>query len=308
VQQRSTIPRILPAGRHPVILRLLAVLALAIALVAASTAVAPVAQAQTNPFERGPAPTESLLEALRGPYATSSTGVSSFVIGFGGGRIYFPTTTSDGTFGGVAISPGYTASWSSIDWLGPYLASHGFVVIGINTNSRFDFPSSRASQLLAALDYLVDRSSQRGRVDRNRLAVAGHSMGGGGAVEAASRRPSLEAAVPLTPWHLSSNWGSVQVPTMIIGGAQDGTAPVSSHSIPIYNAIPASSEKAYAEYRTEGHFFPTSRHVTTGKLMVSWLKRFVDFDTRYEQFLCPPPSSSPFGEFSDYRDTCPHTP
>ena len=145
-----------------------------------------VAQA-ANPYERGPAPTAAILEASRGPFATSSQNVSSLVYGFGGGVIYYPTSTSAGTFGAIAISPGYTASWSSISWLGPRIASHGFVVIGIETNSRFDQPDSRGRQLLAALDYLTERSSVRTRIDSTRLAVAGHSMGGGGTLEAAWR-------------------------------------------------------------------------------------------------------------------------
>ena len=79
--------------------------------------------------------------------------------------------------------------------MGPWLASHGFVVIGIETNSRNDFDTARGTQLLAALDYLTQQSPVRNRVDPNRLAVAGHSMGGGGALSAAIRRPSLKAAV-----------------------------------------------------------------------------------------------------------------
>ncbi|WP_239675133.1 alpha/beta hydrolase family protein [Natronosporangium hydrolyticum] len=286
--------------------RAAATIATAVALTVGSTAVAPSALADEQ-FWRGPNPTESALEAPSGPYTTSSTRVSSLVSGFGGGRIYYPVTTSDGTFGAIAISPGYTASWSTIDWLGPFLASHGFVVIGINTNSRFDQPGSRSTQLLNALDYLVDQSSERHRVDPDRLAVSGHSMGGGGAVQATRTRTSLLASVPLTPWHLSSLWGGVQTPTMVIGGQRDAVAPVRSHSIPIYEAIPGSSQKAYAEMRGEGHYFPLSRDATVGKLIVSWLKRFVDFDTRYEQFLCPPPATGLFSDFSDYRDTCPHT-
>ena len=37
--------------------------------------------------------------------------------------------------------------------------------------------------------------------------------------------------------------------------------------------------------------------------MIVWLKRYVDNDTRYEQFLCPAPSDS---TLSDSRATCPH--
>jgi hypothetical protein len=306
--QQLSIPHAVPIQRRRprrIVSRLLATLVTAFALVAGSMVTAPAAYAD-NPYERGPDPTDSLLEARSGPFSTSSTRVSSLVRGFGGGRIYYPTTTSQGTFGGIAIAPGYTASWSSIDWLGPFLASHGFVVIGINTNSRYDLPSSRGAQLQAALEYLVERSGERHRVNGDRLAVMGHSMGGGGAMSAVRNNPDLLAAVPLTPWHSSSSFGSVQAATMIIGGQFDTIAPVSSHSIPIYNSVPASSEKAYLELRGEGHFWPTSYDTNVGKYTVSWLKRFVDFDTRYGPFLCPAPSSSIFSPFSDSRDTCPH--
>ncbi|MFD0786264.1 alpha/beta hydrolase family protein, partial [Micromonospora azadirachtae] len=263
------------------------------------------AQAADNPYERGPAPTVALLEAARGPFSTASQNVSSLsVTGFGGGVIYYPTDTSQGTFGAIAISPGYTAAWSSISWLGPRIASHGFVVIGIETNTRLDQPDSRGQQLLAALDYLVERSSVRSRIDGSRLAVAGHSMGGGGSLEAAAARPSLQAAVPLAPWNLDKTWNTLQVPTLIVGGEYDTVAPVASHSIPFYNSIPASAEKAYLELNGASHFFPQTVNTPTARQAVAWLKRFVDNDTRYEQFLCPGPSGL---AIEDYRNTCPST-
>ncbi|WP_233583900.1 alpha/beta hydrolase [Micromonospora sp. CV4] len=278
---------------------------MAAALVAGGLLAGPsgAAQAAENPYERGPAPTTAILEASRGPFATSSQNVSSLsVSGFGGGVIYYPTSTSEGTFGAIAISPGFTAAWSSISWLGPRLASHGFVVIGIETNSRLDQPDSRGRQLLAALDYLVERSSVRTRIDGSRLAVAGHSMGGGGSLEAASARPSLQAAVPLAPWNTDKSWTELRVPTLIIGGESDTVAPVSSHSEPFYNSIPASAEKAYLELNGASHFFPQSVNTPTARQMVAWLKRFVDNDTRYEPFLCPGPSGL---QIEEYRNTCP---
>src|SRR5829696_312530 len=224
--------------------RTAAIAAMALTLSLISAVAAPMAQAADNPYERGPAPTNTILEATRGPFTTSSFTVYSFqVSGFGGGVVYYPTDTSQGTFGAIAISPGYTASWSSISWLGPRIASHGFVVIGIETNSRYDQPSSRGDQLLAALDYLTRSSSVRGRIDATRLAVGGHSMGGGGALEAASDRPSLQAALPLAPWNLDKSWSELVVPTMIIGGENDTVAPVSSHSEPFYTSI-SLTEKA----------------------------------------------------------------
>ncbi|WP_433291647.1 alpha/beta hydrolase family protein [Actinoplanes sp. CA-030573] len=277
---------------------------LAAAAAAALLSVAPAtaAHAADNPDQRGPAPTLAALDASRGPYAVSQTSVPALVSGFGGGTVYYPTTTADGTFGAVAISPGFTATWSSIAWLGPRIASHGFVVIGIETNTLYDQPAQRGDELLAALSYLTTQSSVRSRVDASRLAVAGHSMGGGGTLEAAKDRPSLRAAVPLAPWDTDKSWTDIRVPTLIVGGESDTIAPVASHAIPFYNTIPASSEKAYLELNNASHFFPQTVNTLTGRLAVAWLKRFVDNDTRYDQFICPGPTGS---SVSDYRNTCP---
>lgn len=284
--------------------RTLTKLALTVSLIGGALMAASPAQA-AGPYDRGPDPTDAILEASRGPFSTAQTSVSSIsVSGFGGGTIYYPTDTSQGTFGAIAISPGYTARWSSLSWLGPRIASHGFVVIGIETNTLYDQPASRGRQLLAALDYLVEDSTAtvRSRIDASRLAVAGHSMGGGGTLEAADDRPSLQAAVPLAPWNLTKSWSGIRVPTMIIGGESDSVASVSTHSEPFYQSIPSSSEKAYLELNNASHFFPQTTNTTMAKSMVAWLKRFVDDDTRYERFLCPPPSGLAIEE---YRHTCP---
>ena len=279
-----------------------AVLATATAVGAAIGAASP-AQA-ANPFERGPAPTTASIEATRGPYAVSQTTVSALsVTGFGGGTVYYPTTTADGTFGAVVVSPGYTARQSSIAWMGPRLASQGFVVMTIDTNSVYDQPASRGTQLLAALDYLTQRSTVRTRIDATRLAVMGHSMGGGGTLEAAKTRPSLQAAIPLTAWNLDKTWPEVQTPTLVIGAQNDSIAPVSSHSIPFYNSLPGTLQKGYVELRGASHFAPNTSNTTIAKYSISWLKRFVDDDTRYTQFLCPTPATST--AISQSRSTCP---
>jgi predicted dienelactone hydrolase len=258
-----------------------------------------------NPYERGPAPTVASIEAARGSFAVAqSTVARSSVSGFGGGTIYYPTSTTAGTFGAVAISPGYTASQSSVAWLGPRLASQGFVIITIDTLSTLDQPASRGRQHLAALDYLTASSSVRTRIDATRLGVMGHSMGGGGSLAAASTRPALQAAIPLTPWNTTKTWSSVSVPTLIIGAENDSVAPVASHSEPFYTSLPAGLDKAYLELNNASHSAPTSSNVTVAKYSISWLKRFIDNDTRYEQFLCPKPAGSAIQE---YRDTCPHS-
>jgi alpha-beta hydrolase superfamily lysophospholipase len=297
------VERVVAGGRRHLAQLLVALAVLAAALGGAGSPVAR-AGAQANPYQRGPAPTTASIEATRGPYATTQV-TASGVSGFRAGTIYYPTTTADGTFGAVAIAPGFTASQSSIAWLGPRLASQGFVVMTIDTITTSDQPDSRGDQLQAALDYLVSsRSGVANRIDRSRLAVMGHSMGGGGTLSAARDNPALQAAIPLTGWHTTKNWSTVQVPTLVIGAQNDTIAPVSSHSEPFYTSLPASLDKAYLELAGASHFAPNSPNTTIAKYSISWLKRFVDNDTRYEQFLCPRPSGS---AISEYRDTCPHS-
>ena len=265
----------------------------------------PTASAAETEYRRGPDPTASALETT-GPFAyTSYTVADASTPGFGAATIYYPTDTSQGTFGGVAISPGYTETQSAISWFGPRLSSHGFVVITFNTNSPYDQPAARGTQLLAALDYLTGSSAVKGRVDASRLAVMGHSMGGGGSLEAAKTRPALQAAVPLTPWHTDKTWPEVSTPSLVIGAERDSIAPVASHAEPFYESLPATLQKAYAELNQASHSATNTANAPTSRLSVAWLKRFVDNDTRYAQFLCPAPTT-PNTEFEEYRSTCPY--
>lgn len=277
-------------------------LALVVGLLLALVPAAPAAAA--NPYERGPAPTESSITAARGAFAVSQTSVSRLgVSGFGGGTVYYPTDTSQGTFGGVVISPGYTARQSSIAWLGPRLASQGFVVMTIDTLSVYDQPASRGRQLAAALDWLTTRSSVRDRVDAGRLAVMGHSMGGGGTLEAVVDDPSLQAAIPLTPWNTDKTWPEVTTPTLIIGAEDDSVASVTTHARPFYTSIPSSTPKQYLELNGASHFAPNVSSTPIARSSIAWLKRFVDDDTRYDPFVCPAPAVGT--TWSDVRSTCP---
>jgi triacylglycerol lipase len=266
------------------------------------------AQSQTNPLAKGPDPTSAGLNATAGPFAVATTSVSSLVSGFGGGTIYYPTTA--GSYAAIAICPGFTATQSSIAWIGRRIATHGFVVITINTNSTLDQPPSRSTQLMAALRYLTNSSNStvRARVDATRLGVGGHSMGGGGTLMAVRDNPSLKAAVPMTPWSSTKSFSTVRVPTIVIGAENDSVAPVGSHSIPFYTSLPSSLDKAYAELNGASHFAPNSTNTPIGRYSVAWVKRFMDNDTRYEPFLCGAAHTTYATPtvFSDYRSTCPY--
>ncbi|WP_424857117.1 cellulose binding domain-containing protein [Streptomyces sp. SAI-170] len=245
------------------------------------------------------------MAAARGTFATAQTSVSPGN-GFNGGTIYYPTDTSQGTWGAVAIAPGYTARFADEEaWMGHWLASFGFVVIGVETNSLTDFDTARGTQLLAALDYLTQRSPVRDRVDPNRLSVVGHSMGGGGALVAAERRPTLKAAVGLTPFKPSGSPTGLRVPTMIMGGDRDTTV-TPSYLDGLHAALPRTTQSAYLQLAGANHLFPTRANTLEMRILIPWLKAFVDDDTRYTKFLCPT-LADPTG-VSKYLSTCPFVP
>ncbi|MFI0898958.1 cellulose binding domain-containing protein [Streptomyces sp. NPDC020983] len=282
----------------------MAVLAAVAGLLAAMLAFQPAAAAD-NPYQRGPDPTLAGVAASRGPFATAQVSVAPGN-GFNGGTIYYPTDTSAGTWGAVAIVPGYTALFANEEaWMGPWLSSFGFVVIGIETNSRTDYDTARGTQLLAALDYLTRQSPVRDRVDASRLSVIGHSMGGGGVVYASEHRPSLKAAVALAPFSPSQNMSTDQVPTMVMGGQND-TVVTPSYLDGLYATLPAATQSDFVQIAGADHVYYTHPQSTEMRLLIPWLKIFVDNDTRYTQFLCPS-AADPSG-LSIYHSKCPYVP
>ena len=96
-------PRTLSPRR---IWRSVAIAGAAVTVGAIGIAVAPSALAADNPFQRGPDPTLASIQATRGTFATSTATVSRTTANraFGGGTIYFPTDTSQGTFAALVIN------------------------------------------------------------------------------------------------------------------------------------------------------------------------------------------------------------
>ncbi len=98
----------------------------------------------------------------------------------------------------VVLSHGYTGYRTIMYYMGEHLASHGYVVVGIDhtdsTTAEVDFKGSPFSGFVSTLmnrsrdqqfvlDYFTDEKTWlTGRVDTNRAAIIGYSMGGYGAV------------------------------------------------------------------------------------------------------------------------------
>jgi alpha-beta hydrolase superfamily lysophospholipase len=265
------------------------------------------AAAADNPYEKGPAPTAANLQAAAGSYAATSVFIpDSATPGFGSARVWMPTGAPGETFGAIAVSPGFTESETAIRWIGQRLVSRGFVVVTFNNNDIFELPAARASELLAALDYVVSaKSPAQAIVDPTRLAVAGHSMGGGGTLEAAVRRPSLKAAIALAPWRQASDFSRLTVPTLVVAAQNDFIAPRLQHATPMYKSIPKTTPKMYIEMAGADHFITNKPTRPVQATAISWAKRFIDNDTRYSSMLCPIPQGFDLGLISGLAHNCP---
>jgi dienelactone hydrolase len=217
---------------------------------------------------------------------------------YGGGTVFFPTDAAP-PFSAFVMCPGFTARQSSIrDW-GPFFASHGIVLMTIDTTSTTDPVAARDDQLLAALDDLRAENSRRasplaGALDLNRLGVSGWSMGGGGAWLAGRANANLKSVVTLAGHHRTAGGaravaGGLSVPTLMFAGSADtATLGGGNQSQQVFELIGDDVPKMLYEVQGAGHFVwgtPRTNGGAVGRYALSWQKVFLDGDERFEQFL-----------------------
>lgn len=231
--------------------------------------------------------------SVDGPYAIRAYTSLPAVPEFAKATIYYPLDIT-GLIGAVAISPGFTERQRHINWWGPRLASHGYAVLVLDTNEPRDSPALRGDALIAAVRLLKAEHTRagsplNGHIDVNKMAIMGHSMGGGGALFAANAYSAeIHAAIPFTPWQPEGDFAGITVPTLVIAGANDRIAPVAAHAWPHYQSIPKSTTRVYLEVAGGDHFIANSGatdNAMLGRYAIAWLKLYLDEDERYREFI-----------------------
>lgn len=257
-------------------------------------------------------PNASLVESLsrQGPHQIRAYISMPEAPEYGGATIYYPLN-ANGLLGGVAVAPGFTERQRHINWWGSRLATHGYAVIVLDTNDPRDRPEARALALMAAVRTLRAEGQRQEsplfeKIDNNRMAVMGHSMGGGGALLAANANSNeLSAAIPFTSWQPEGNFSNVTVPTLVIAGAADSIAPVDVHAWPHYQSIAVGTPKAFMEVTEGDHFVANSSasdlHGIMGRYGIAWLKLHMDKDERYRNFFTASRQSSDSALLSRYE-------
>jgi len=237
-----------------------------------------------------------------GPYQVAYYSSYPAVPEFSAATIYFPANKGE-DFAGVAISPGFVESQENMNWWGNHLASHGFAVLTLDTNELRDNPSLRADALMAAIEVLRNEGERmggtlRGKILNDRMAIMGHSMGGGGTLIAANAHSAeLKAAIPFTPWQPDGNFSAISIPTLVIAGENDRIAPAADHALPHFESLSEDIPKMYFEIKDGNHFIANTDtgdgrlapnidvHDLVGGMSVAWLKLFVDGDEEYRELV-----------------------
>jgi len=143
----------------------------------------------------------------------------------------------------------------------------------------------RADDIRVVLDaVLVGKSFQEVRVDRERIGMAGHSLGGYTALGVAGAWPSwkdrrIKAVLALSPYCSpyvrSGDPGHMDVPVMYQGGTRDwGVTPTVRRLNGAYDA--SSAPKYYVEFDGAGHFAWTDLNKHYQELIDAYSVAFFD--------------------------------
>lgn len=234
----------------------------------------------------GPDPTG--LTASNGSFATDTFPIST-------GTVYYPTNAKP-PFAAVAICGGYTNTGPEMARWGTFYASHGIVTITVSTGAA-DQPATRSAKLLAAIAALEDENADPGSPLFGDLAgrygTSGYSLGGGATTLASASEPTLRTSVALAA-HSGVGTG-VQVPTLLLCGQSDTTAPCSM-SQQDYGQIPATTPKMLLSIPGATHFSwfgPTNAGGgMSGKYALAFQKVFLEGDERWRPFLLAAPGGA----------------
>ncbi|RLT88027.1 MULTISPECIES: dienelactone hydrolase family protein [unclassified Ketobacter] len=235
-----------------------------------------------------------------GPYGYRSYSLSRLQTP-GGATVYYPAN-AEPPYSGLVFTPPYTGVQFMYAAWGPFFASHGIVLVTMDTTTTLDTVDQRARQQKTVLDVLKGENNRaasplRGKLDTSRIGAVGWSMGGGATWINAAEYAGLKTAMSLAGHNLSAidpnaRGYNTRVPTLLFNGALDATYLGGlGQSDGVYNAIPAGIPKVFYEVASAGHFdwgSPTAANRDVAGIALAFHKAFLDGDTRWVDYIRRP--------------------
>jgi dienelactone hydrolase len=160
--------------------------------------------------------------------------------GWGGNNVAGETTTQD---------------WYA-EMLQQWAVDGPYIVVATNAWS------AREDDVLECLQWIIDQNSQEGgeyegRVNTNKIGLAGHSQGAGAVVKAGDGEPNgfdITAVLAMNPY--GPSWvsaGDQDGPVMVLTGKFDSTTPY-SWTYPVFEAqLETGNDAVYAVHQDAGH-------------------------------------------------------
>ncbi|TVR80736.1 MAG: T9SS C-terminal target domain-containing protein [Chitinophagaceae bacterium] len=186
-------------------------------------------------------------------------------------EIYYPAQTAgtqtpfaNGTFPVVVFGHGFAMEWSAYQNIWEFLVSQGYIVAFPKTENTL-FPPPSHGDFGADINFLVGQIIQSGNTPgsffygktNNKAAVLGHSMGGGAAFLAADGGHSAIktkitlAAAETNPSAIGAA-ENIDIPSLVIAGANDCVTPPGDHQILMYNEL-STACKFYVSIEGASH-------------------------------------------------------
>lgn len=186
-----------------------------------------------------------------------------------GTQIYYPAMSTgadapmaSGSFPVIAFGHGFVMNVGAYQNIWELLVPQGYIVALPTTEGGFS-PShlNFAQDLAFVIAQIKAQNTQSGAFFFQRIhpkaGVMGHSMGGGSAHLAAALGAPIDALCTLAPAETNPSAiaasQNITLPSLVIAGANDCITPPSTNQLPMYNALPAGTCKAYLSITGGSH-------------------------------------------------------
>lgn len=189
-------------------------------------------------------------------------------------RIFHPELMDDGRHPVVIWGNGSNTSPASYRSMLEHWASYGMVVAAAMTPN-----AGTGNEMGDCLDDILDEHTRDGSIFQNKLmplrvAVAGHSQGGGGAIML-GQDMRVSTVIAIQPYvtgggHEASAWSAQQGPLLLLSGAEDYTAPPSEQQLPVFEAANVSAY--WLTLRGATHLAPMYTGGSYLGPMTAWLR------------------------------------
>ena len=125
-------------------------------------------------------------------------------------------------------------------------------------------------------------------------------MGGGGALKLATDRSTVRAIIAQTPYY-DTSYPTMATPALFIACEKDRVAPNQKYTNVFYNN--AAGPKMKVEVNNGSHFCASYgfHKKLLSKPGIAWMQRYINGDTRFDQFLCSSENYKSSPDISSYR-------